>query len=157
MPANRPIEILTSSGFVHVDNGSSPAYVGNGTGSTPAEQFTAYSPSNATASSILPGETAILRSNLTGLYCRLAPLPSNSTQLGMVCDQPTAATATPLTYTGSGLSTTNGVPLVAAGPGAPLLLANTSTSPVTPSSTNITFPVAPQGEEAGSGIQRTAW
>ncbi len=42
---------------------------------------------------------------------------------GMVCDQPTLAGATPLTYTGSGLAYQS-VPLVSTGPGAPLVLAN---------------------------------
>ena len=146
MPANGPINIVTSNGYVRTDNASSPAYVGNGTGGTPPEQYVAYPPSNPTGSAILPGQTAILRSNQTGLFCRLAPLPSNSTQLGLVCDQPTAATATPLTYTGSGLSS-NGVPLVSSGPGAPMLLANTTTVPATSGASNMTFPQAPTGEQ----------
>ena len=47
---------------------------------------------------------------------------------GMVCDQPTAATATVMTYTGSGLSY-NGIPLVATAPGQPLVLTNSTTFP----------------------------
>jgi hypothetical protein len=63
----------------------------------------------------------------------------------MLCDQPTAATATPLTYTGTGLSSAEGVPLVASGPGAPLVLANTTTTPPAPDSNSLTF--TPTGAE----------
>jgi hypothetical protein len=80
------------------------------------------------------------------MWCRLAPLPSNTTQIGMVCDQPTSATATPLTYTGDGLAY-NGVQLVSPGPGQPLLLANTTATPVTgPTADNLTLtPAEPSG------------
>ena len=61
----------------------------------------------------------------TGMWCQLRPLPSNTSQIGMICDQPTAATATVMTYTGSGLAY-NGIDLVASGPGLPLLLENTT-------------------------------
>jgi hypothetical protein len=67
----------------------------------------------------------------------------------MICDQPTPATATIMTYTGDGLSY-NGVALVAnAGPGTTLVLANTSSTPVVGSTDdNLTFvPVtSPPGE-----------
>jgi hypothetical protein len=43
-----------------------------------------------------------------------------------------------MTYTGSGLSA-GGVPLVAPSPGAPLVLANTTTAPVKPSSGTLSF------------------
>jgi hypothetical protein len=90
---------------------------------------------------IQPGETAILQNEQTGQYCQLRGLPSNSTQLGMFCDQPTPATATVMTYTGSGLSY-QGQPLVAAGPLAPLLLSNTTTVPPGPMDDNLSFPPA---------------
>ncbi len=57
-------------------------------------------------------------------YCRLAPLP-NSVSKGMLCDQPSAATATEFLYTGNGLSA-QGVPLVTQGQGQPLALGGTS-------------------------------
>ena len=146
LPTNIPITIKTADGFARVDNSSSPAYPGSGMGSSPAEQFRAYDPSNPTNASetIAPGEPTILRSELTGQYCRLAPLPSNSTQIGMLCDQPTPATATPLIYTGSGLTSTSGVPLVSSGPGQPLLLANTTTRPA--NATAESMLITPVGE-----------
>jgi hypothetical protein len=57
----------------------------------------------------------------------------------MVCDQPSAATATPLTYTGDGLAY-NGMALVSTGLGQPLLLDN-STSPALagPTADNLTL------------------
>jgi hypothetical protein len=88
----------------------------------------------------------VLQSVETGLWCRLAPLASNTTQMGMVCDQPTATTGTVLTYTGDGLSY-NGIDLVASGPGQPLLLENTTRVPVAgPTSDNLALVPAPVGE-----------
>ena len=83
------------------DNGSSPAYLGAGNGTSPPEIYTAYHP-GALGSSvpIQPGQSAILTNSETGLYCQLRGLPSNSSQLGMFCDQPTPDTATVMTYTG---------------------------------------------------------
>jgi hypothetical protein len=66
----------------------------------------------------------------------------------MVCDQPTSATAVAFTYTGDGLAV-DGIQLVAGGPGEPLLLANTTTAPITSGTAdNLTFvPVTnPAGE-----------
>jgi hypothetical protein len=64
----------------------------------------------------------------------------------MVCDQPTSATAVPFTYTGDGLAV-NGVQLVSPGPGQPLLLANTTSTPVVgPTADNLVMsPVTPAG------------
>jgi hypothetical protein len=149
--ANSAINILTSSGsYARVDNLTSPAVTSTGYGTTSPQQFIATHPASPNSTTpIQPGETAILRSVATGAYCRLTAVPSNSLQLGMVCDQPTAATATVLTYTGSGLSY-NGVPLVATALGGPLLLANTTTSPATPASANLSFPVAITGGRPGA-------
>ncbi len=123
------------------DNSSSPAYAGNGTGSTAPEQFLAISPSAPNSlTPIQPGQTTVLQSVQTGMYCRLATL-SPGTEQGMVCDQPTAATATPLTYTGSGLSV-DGVPLVASSSGSPLVLANSTSATLSPNSDNLSFPTA---------------
>jgi hypothetical protein len=87
------------------------------------------------------------------MWCRLVPSPSNATQIGMVCDQPTSATAVAFTYTGDGLAV-DGIKLVAPGPGQPLMLANTTTAPITsPTADNLTFvPVVnPAGELVRSG------
>jgi hypothetical protein len=70
---------------------------------------------------------------------------SGSTQAagtqGMVCDQPTAATATVMTYTGNGLAY-NGTPLAAIGGQlSPLVLKN-GTAPTD----ILAFPLAPPGE-----------
>ena len=112
------------------------------TGTTLPEIYTAYHPNNMGSSvPIQPGETAILQNEQTGQYCQLRGLPSNSSQLGMFCDQPTPATATVMTYTGSGLSY-QGQPLVASGPLAPLLLANTTKVPPGPMDDNLSFPPA---------------
>jgi hypothetical protein len=73
------------------------------------------------AGALLPGQATKLRSQSTGGWCRLLPLPSNASQTGMVCDSASYAGASDLTYTGAGLAY-QGRPLVAARPGAPLLL-----------------------------------
>ena len=145
---DQPFTIGTPSGaYVRTDNTSSFAYPGTGNGTTPPEEFTAYLASNTSQRSpIEPGQATLIQSTQTGMWCRLAPLPSNTTQIGMVCDQPTSATATPLTYTGDGLAY-NGVQLVSPGPGQPLLLANTTATPVTgPTADNLTLtPAEPSG------------
>ena len=125
---------------MRTDNSSSPATVGTGTGGTAPEQYLAFHAGNLNSSSpIQPYTSTLLQSVQTGLYCRLAPLPSNSTQIGMVCDQPSASGATPLTYTGDGLSY-NGIDLVATGPGQPLLLDNTTAIHVQgPTTDNLTL------------------
>jgi hypothetical protein len=150
IPPNTPLNIISPNGsYVRSDNSSSPATVGTGTGGTAPEQYLAFHPDNLDSTSpIEPYDTAVLRSVETGLWCRLAPLTSNTTQIGMICDQPTAATGTTLTYTGDGLSY-NGIDLVASGPGQPLLLENTTTAPVAgPTADNLTITPALSGELA---------
>jgi hypothetical protein len=116
--------------------------VSPGTGLTAPEQFVAYDPLNLTDTTpTQPGETTILKNTATGMYCQLRGMPTNQTQMAMYCDQPTPATATVMTYTGDGLAY-QGVPLVSTGPGQPLLLANTTSSPVGPTAGSLTFPVA---------------
>ena len=151
IPPNTPLNIISPNGsYVRSDNSSSPATVGSGTGGTAPEQYLAFHPDNLNSTSpIEPYDTAVLRSVETGLWCRLAPLTSNTTQIGMVCDQPTAATGTALTYTGDGLSY-NGIDLVASGPGQPLLLENTTRVPVSgPTADNLTITPALTGEPPG--------
>jgi hypothetical protein len=137
-----PFTVQTTSptaGYVRTDSATSPASTGTGDGTTLPEQFTATNPGSP-SSVIEPGDTAILKSEATGMYCRLVPLPNTSpVQTGVLCDQPTAATATVLTYTGSGLSTAEGVPLVSSGPGGALVLANATTTAPPPGSNTLTF------------------
>jgi hypothetical protein len=142
-----PLTIQTPTGsYVRTDNASSTAYPGTGSGGSPPEQYMAYHSDNPTDTSpIDPYEPVILQSVQTGLYCRLAPLPSNASQTGMVCDQASPATATPLTYTGDGLSY-NGIALVSPGPGLPLVLENsTSPSVAGPTADNLTLAPALTG------------
>ena len=151
IPPNTPLNIISPNGsYVRSDNSSSPATVGSGTGASPPEQYLAFHPDNLNSTSpIEPYDTAVLRSVETGLWCRLAPLTSNATQIGMICDQPTAATGTTLTYTGDGLSY-NGIDLVASGPGQPLLLENTTRVPVSgPTADNLTITPALTGQRPG--------
>ena len=119
---------------------------------------------------IQPGETTQLRNVQTGKYCRLAQLPStypmaaarltkstgNSAGItakrglmqapsscatqGVICDQDTIATATILTYTGSGLSY-NGVPLVQSPPSKTLVLSSDPACTV-PNGAVLSFPPA---------------
>jgi hypothetical protein len=130
-----------TAGYERADTPTAPAYVGSGNGSSPPEQFTAGDTANP-GTSIEPGEPAILRSVATGMYCRLAALPGTSpVQTGVLCDQHTAAAAaaTPLQYTGSGLATSDGIPLVATSAGGPLVLANTTTTAPGPDDDNLAF------------------
>ena len=74
---------------------------------------------STTATSIAPGSQTIVKSEATGKYCRVTTL-SDGTQ-GMLCDVSDPAQATPLTYTGSGL-TYNGQPLASTSPGSALVV-----------------------------------
>jgi hypothetical protein len=80
-------------------------------------------------SPIQPGGSVYIQNLATGHFCKLAPLATNATQLGLLCNQMTAGTATAFLYTGTGLAA-GGQQLVATGVGQPLLLANTTTAPV---------------------------
>ena len=107
---------------VHADSLTSFAYQASGDGSSYAEQFYAYNSLNlANTAPIQPWQTTILKSRQTGQYCHLAPLPASPSLQGVVCDQATAATATVLTYTGTGLKYNN-VALAPTGPGSALVL-----------------------------------
>ena len=121
---------------VRVNSQPDLAATGSGSGSTTPEQFYAYNPASITDTTpIKGGQTTILRSKQTGLYCRLATVPGSS-QKGMMCDASTPASATVLTFTGSGLAY-NGVPLAPTGPNQTLVLdasasAATSALSITP-------------------------
>jgi hypothetical protein len=78
IPAGVPINILGSNGYpLRNDNTTNLAYVGNGDGSTPPEQYVAYHPQDPNSRlAIQPGGTAVLLNLQTGLYCRLVPVPA---------------------------------------------------------------------------------
>jgi hypothetical protein len=107
---------ISGAGSCRVD--SSTTYMAcppGGTGTALPEQFVPYRPDGG-LTPIQGGEQLLLKSEQTGLYCRVvsdAPTPGL-----ILCDQPTPATATPLTYTAAGL-TYGGRPLITdAGAGA---------------------------------------
>jgi hypothetical protein len=93
-------------------------------------------------SPIQPGQEAVLQSAQTGLWCRLVVIGAGPEQ-GMVCDQPSIATATAFLYTGSGL-TYQGEALASTSPGDVLVLANTTSVPLPTNSSTLSF--APAGE-----------
>ncbi len=143
------------------DNTTAYAYCGNGTGVTAAEKYIAYDPSNPGGTkAVQMNQTIVLISVQTGLFCRLARYPDSSASSssrpttrglkqttvdlvwGMLADQPTAATATPFTYTRTGLMYM-GDPLVAQAMLYPLLWSNTTTLP---GSSNVSVVALPQGD-----------
>jgi hypothetical protein len=143
-----PLDILTAAGlFVRTDNASNFAYVWNGFGGSSPEQFLAYRPSNpGDLSLVQPFDTVALKSVQTGQWCRLVPTPSNTSQMGMLCDQAAIGGATPLTYQGDGLSY-NGIDLVATALGQPLLLENGTAAAVNgPTADNLALVPAPVGQ-----------
>jgi hypothetical protein len=88
--------------------------VGSGNGTTAAEIYTVFNPTNLSSTSIAAGGAMLIRSALTGGYCRLASLPADTdpcTTQGLVCDQASAAGASSLTWSGNSI-TSGGVPLV---------------------------------------------
>jgi hypothetical protein len=133
---------------VRNDNLTNAAYVGPDNGQDePPEVYIATRPSSpADPTPIMPGETTQLQNTQTGKYCRLTQLPAGyvspttcNTQ-GVICDQDTLATATILTYTGTGLSFT-GVPLVEVPPSRTLVLSADPACTV-PDGDKLTFPLA---------------
>jgi hypothetical protein len=156
LPANSPINIKTpapTAGNVRSDSPTAFAYVGSGDGTSLPEQYIAVDPANPSSiDPIRPGEAAVMKSAQTGMYCRLAPT-GTGTERGMLCDQPSLAGATPLTYTGSGLAL-DGVPLVSTSPGSPLVLANSTSKPLGPTSDDLAFPPAGALQWAADDLQR---
>jgi hypothetical protein len=71
----------------------------------------------------------------------LKAVPASCATFGVVADQPTAVTATVLTYTGFGLSY-EGVPLVQT-PGSRTLVLSSSPDCTTPGGGQLSFPLAP--------------
>jgi hypothetical protein len=174
----QPINILDddSGRPLHVDNATSFAYISStgGTGD-PSAMFIAYRPGNPyDATPIQPGEALQLQSQQTGKYCRLADLPVvSSPQVvaqgastrnlarrrqaiacsiqGLICDQDSIATATVLTFTGTGLAYTS-VPLAAMQPSNTLAL-SLDPSCASPGSTQLTFPPALLCKRRGVRLQ----
>jgi hypothetical protein len=110
-----PHNILNKDGYpVRNDNTTNYAYVGNGTGTTSPEMYTAYHPGQqANPSPIHPGQTTIMQNLQTGMWCRIAdfsPKQGCLTQ-GMLCDVRSSEQASQITYNGIGLSY-QGMPLV---------------------------------------------
>jgi hypothetical protein len=124
--ANTPITISTTSGCLAVDSTTYPMYSASPCSTSPTQQFV-LQPANGstTAAEIQPGEQTIIQSVETGLYCRVATLDGG--QQGMVCDVSSPSQATPVTYTGTGLSY-GGQPLAAGGAGQALLVSPGATS-----------------------------
>ena len=128
LPTNTPMNLIDMNGDpLRTDSSTSPTAVGTGDGSTPPESYTAVDPNNPSSTTPLaPNSPVQLRSTQTGQWCRLAPLPADSdpcTTQGLLCDQPTASTATSLTWSGNGLQY-NGVTLGEVHSGGALTLSN---------------------------------
>ncbi len=79
IPIGVPINIMGRNNVrSRSDNSTSLAYMRPGDGSTATEQYLASRPgAPGNMAPISPGDTVILRSLLTGLFCRLAPAPAN--------------------------------------------------------------------------------
>jgi hypothetical protein len=112
LPPITPITIQDPRGnYVRVQNSSDFAWVGNGTGKTPPETFYAYHSNNTgDTTPIMPGQTTILKSDQTGLYCRIQAY--NGTDQGMICDVTDPLQASVFTYNYMGLEY-NGTQLLA--------------------------------------------
>ncbi len=141
LPANTPISIATATGeYMHVDNDTSLAYAASGSGTSLQETFIAVDPTAPSSlSPVQPGQEAVLQSAQTGEWCRLVVIGAGPEQ-GMVCDQPSSSSTsvTAFVYTGSGLSV-DGQALVSTGSGEPLVLANSTSAVVQPTSDDLTF------------------
>jgi hypothetical protein len=111
---------------------------------SPDEFFIAYHPDDISRTDpIDTSQPAILQNVATGQWCRLAPLPSNETQIGLICDADEPSQATVMDYTGSSMSV-NGNDLVAwGGDGSQLLLSNTTDAPPPPPGSEASMSVRP--------------
>jgi hypothetical protein len=135
-----PIAINTENGYLSVTSTATSMITNaTATGTSPAEQFI-LTPAGSSTAPIEPGTSTIVQSVATGLYCRVVP----DTQ-EVKCDQPTAATATPVTYTGSGL-VYNGVLLGSSGPNQTTSFSTTTT--IDPSSPGTGTSISGPGVDA---------
>jgi hypothetical protein len=74
-----------------------------GDGLTSPQYFHPFQPTNlADRNPIQPGSPVIFRSNSTGRFCRVTQM--SLTRQGLLCDQTTFTTATPLIYQATGLA-----------------------------------------------------
>ena len=152
-----PINIVGPSGYpVRNDNVTSFSRVGNGTGTTPPEQYVPYHPgSPSDTTPISKGETVVFRNVQTGLWCRLAPFSGAGTgssqcnTQGVLCDKGSMQDATTLTYEGDGLSY-NGVPLVQL-PGSGTLVLSSDASCSVPGGDSFKFPPGERRNRCAAG------
>jgi hypothetical protein len=94
---------------------------------SPDEMFVAYHPDNTSSTDLIdPSEPAILKNVGTGLWCRLASLPSNATQIGLICDAPDPSQATVMDYTGNSMAIQGNELVAWGGDGSVMLLTNTT-------------------------------
>ena len=72
VPTDTPLSIATPSGaYVRTDNTTGLAYTGSGSGTTTPELYLAYHAENPSDRSPLqPGQTALMQSVQTGMWCR---------------------------------------------------------------------------------------
>jgi hypothetical protein len=139
-----PITIETVDGFLSVPNTNTSMFPNaTGTGTSAAEQFVLTPATGSPTSPVLPGTVTVVQSVATGMYCRVVNGSTAGSQ-EIKCDQPTPATATPMTYTGSGL-VYQGLVLGTNGSGVP----------ATFSGANTIDPSSPPGSETvvdGAGV-----
>jgi hypothetical protein len=93
-------------------------------------------------------KTTTKNAKTAGKGRHLLQTPSSCATQGVICDQDTIATASVLTYTGSGLSY-NGLPLVQT-PVSKTLVLSADPACTTPGGSKLTFPPATLGEWPGS-------
>jgi hypothetical protein len=117
-----PTEILGSCGGrpgrLLAEGLTSPIRVGSSSPPTPiilAEKFEIYR-ADFSRTLIEPDDTVVIKSLGTGRWCRLAPLPPNTTLSALLCDQISSAGASVLVYTGTGFATQDGRRFAAAQP-----------------------------------------
>jgi hypothetical protein len=136
-----PITIQTEDGYLSVPNTATAMFPNaTATGNSPAEQFVLTPATGSSTAPVLPGTSTVVQSVATGLYCRVVP----DTQ-EIKCDQATPATATPMTYTGSGL-VYNGLLLGTSASGQPATFS--STAAIDPSSSGPDTSIAGPGVDA---------
>jgi hypothetical protein len=146
------------------------SYVGDGYGLTSQEKYLFYKAGAlADTTAIQPGNSIIISNVFTGQYCQLADLPAgyalgkSSRSLlqssaasralkqtscltkGIICNQPSAAAATPFTYTGTGLSF-SGTSVVQSPNSYTLLISNAPECTI-PDGAVYTFPSANGGAQ----------
>lgn len=96
--------VANTSDMARIAGSSASGTFSSYTFPTIEEQFRAVSPLDPSGNGLIdPGEPILLQSLATGQYCKLAPLPSNATLIGLRCSQASASMASVLRYNGDGL------------------------------------------------------